>query len=96
MNIISKMELLNEKIKDECKISNIDYYETSMKKQGFFIGFLFIKTECENKRKIGKITPIKVKEKEIENSKLSLASNIFKKGTTVKKLIERINKWNDN
>jgi hypothetical protein len=52
--------------------------------------------KCENKRKIGKITPIKVKEKEIENSKLSLASNIFKKGTTVKKLIERINKWNDN
>ena len=51
MNIISKMELLNDKIKEECKISNIDYYETAMKKQGFFIGFLFIKTECENKRK---------------------------------------------
>jgi hypothetical protein len=51
MNIISKMELLNNKIKEECKISNKEYYDICMKKQGFFIGYLFIKTENETKRK---------------------------------------------
>ena len=51
IDIISKMELLNNKIKEECYLSNKDYYDTSMKKNGFFIGFLFIKSECENKRK---------------------------------------------
>ena len=50
-HIIERMELLNSKIKEECKISNKEYYDISMKKQGFFIGYLFIKTECENKRK---------------------------------------------
>jgi 5-methylcytosine-specific restriction endonuclease McrA len=45
------MELLNEKIKNECKISNTEYYENAIKKNGFFIGYLFIKTESENKRK---------------------------------------------
>ena len=50
-NIISKMELLNTKIKEELKISNKEYYDISIKKQGFFIGYLFIKTETEIKRK---------------------------------------------
>lgn len=50
-NIVSKMELLNSKLKDECKISNIEYYNMAIKKQGFFIGYLFVKTECDNKRK---------------------------------------------
>jgi hypothetical protein len=50
-SIISKMEQLNNKIKEECKVSNKDFYDISMKKQGFFIGYLFIKTESENKRK---------------------------------------------
>lgn len=50
-DIISKMELLNTKIKDECKTSNIEYYNLGIKKQGFFIGYLFIKTENDNKRK---------------------------------------------
>jgi hypothetical protein len=49
--IISKMELLNNKIKEECKTSNIEYYNIGIKKQGFFIGYLFIKTENDNKRK---------------------------------------------
>ena len=49
--IISKMELLNNKIKEECKTSNIEYYNLGIKKQGFFIGYLFIKTENDNKRK---------------------------------------------
>jgi hypothetical protein len=49
--IISKMELLNNKIKEECKISNIEYYNLGIKKQEFFIGYLFIKTENDNKRK---------------------------------------------
>jgi len=49
--IISKMELLNDKLKEEIKISNIDYYNNAMGKQGFFIGYLFIKSESDNKRK---------------------------------------------
>jgi hypothetical protein len=50
-SIICKMEQLNNKIKEECKLFNKDLYDTAMKKQGFFIGYLFIKTEAENKRK---------------------------------------------
>jgi hypothetical protein len=49
--IISKMELLNNKIKEECKTSNLEYYNLGIKKQGLFIGYLFIKTENDNKRK---------------------------------------------
>lgn len=44
------MESLNAKIRDECKLANKEYYDICMKKQGFFIGYLFIKTECENKK----------------------------------------------
>ena len=43
--------MLNNKIKEECKTSNIEYYNIGIKKQGFFIGYLFIKTENDNKRK---------------------------------------------
>jgi len=50
-NIINKMESLNARIRDECSLANKEYYDICMKKQGFFIGYLFIKTECENKRK---------------------------------------------
>jgi len=49
--IILKMELLNDKLREEIKISNIDYYNSAISKQGFFIGYLFIKSECDNKRK---------------------------------------------
>jgi len=51
IDIINKMESLNAKIRDECKNTNKEYYDICMKKQGFFIGYLFIKIECENKRK---------------------------------------------
>ena len=49
--IISKMELLNNKLKEELKTSNIDYYNNANNKQGFFLAYLFVKTESDNKRK---------------------------------------------
>jgi len=49
--LLNKINIINNSIKDSLEISNKNYYELAMKKQGFFLGYLFIKTELENKRK---------------------------------------------
>ena len=50
-SLINKLEQLNENIGNDLIVSNHEYYEVAQKKQGFFISYLFIKTESENKRK---------------------------------------------
>ena len=50
-SLINKMEILNENIKNELLLLNQEYYDLGQKKQGFFISYIFIKTETENKRK---------------------------------------------
>lgn len=49
--LINKMELLNRSIKKDLEINNKPFYDLSIKKQGFFLGILFLKTELENRRK---------------------------------------------
>ena len=49
--ILNKIDLINKSIKETLEIINKNYYDLAMKKQGFFLGYLFIKTELENKRK---------------------------------------------
>ena len=49
--LLNKIELLNNGIKDNLELNNKNYYDLAMNKQGFFLGYLFIKTELENKRK---------------------------------------------
>lgn len=49
--LIDKLELLNENMKDHLLLNNKPLYDLAISKQGFFIGYLFIKTESENKRK---------------------------------------------
>lgn len=51
LELLNKMELLNNGIKNDLEINNKKYYDLAMKKDGFFLGYLFIKTEMENKRK---------------------------------------------
>jgi len=48
----------------------------------------------EKKRKLDKISHIKLKNKENEQTKQLLSSKIFKKGIQVKLLIQRLKKWN--
>ena len=49
--IINKIEELNKDISDNLKINNIELYEQAYKKQKFYIGYIFIKSENDNKRK---------------------------------------------
>ena len=49
--LLNKVELLNNGIKNDLEITNKNYYDLAMKKEGFFLGYLFMKTEMENKRK---------------------------------------------
>ena len=49
--LLTKIELLNKGIKDNLEINNKSYFDLAMKKQGFFLSYLFIKTELENRRK---------------------------------------------
>ena len=51
IELLNKIELLNNGIKNDLEINNKTYYDSAMKKEGFFLGYLFIKTEMENKRK---------------------------------------------
>lgn len=50
-SLLNKIELLNNGIKGNLEITNKNYYDLAMNKQGFFLSYLFIKTELENKRK---------------------------------------------
>jgi len=49
--LINKLEFINENIGNELLSSNPEYYEYAHKKQGFYISYIFMKTESENKRK---------------------------------------------
>ena len=49
--IIEKIETLNIEIKEQLKETNYDLYDQSTKKQQFYIGYIFMKSETENKRK---------------------------------------------
>ncbi len=49
--ILEKIEALNTEIESNLKENNHELYEQAFKKQKFYIAYIFIKTECENKRK---------------------------------------------
>ena len=49
--LLNKIDLINNGIKETLETTNKNYYDLAMKKQGFFLGYLFIKTELENRRK---------------------------------------------
>ncbi len=51
MNIINKIEQLNNDIGEDLKMNNNTLYEQGKKKQGLYLGYIFMKTETENKRK---------------------------------------------
>lgn len=50
-NILKKMEEMNNEKKKELKDSNVELYEMAHKKQGFYLGYIFMKSENEQKRK---------------------------------------------
>jgi hypothetical protein len=50
-SMLQKMEELNEDIKKNLKNENYELYELAHKKQDFYLGYIFIKNENEQKRK---------------------------------------------
>jgi hypothetical protein len=50
-NIIEKMEELNNAKSIQLKETNFDLYQSAKKKQGFYLGYIFIKNENDIKRK---------------------------------------------
>jgi len=50
-SIIAKIDELNKDIEEELKINNIELYLLAHRKQKFYLGYIFIKTENEYKRK---------------------------------------------
>jgi hypothetical protein len=49
--IFEKMEMLNEEVKNYLREENNELYEQARRKQGFYLSYLFIKNENEQKRK---------------------------------------------
>jgi hypothetical protein len=49
--LVEKMEFINENIKNDLCHNNKPFYDLANEKNGFFLGYLFIKSEPENIRK---------------------------------------------
>jgi len=50
-NMLDKMEELNNSISNQLQETNNDLYQIAKKKQGFYLGYIFMKSENEVKRK---------------------------------------------